>query len=58
MERDAGDWEGKGKEGIEKEGWVVKESVNQGVFVKAKKPLMKECLLIQRKKERTKQRIQ
>ena len=25
MERDAGDWEGKGKEGIEKEGWVVKK---------------------------------
>ena len=48
MERDAGDWERKGKEGIEKEGWVVKKSVNQGVFVKAKKPLVKECLLKQR----------
>lgn len=33
---------------------MLKNSVNQGVFVKAKKPLMKECLLIQRKKERTK----
>lgn len=41
---------------------MLKNSVNQGVFVKAKKPLMKECLLkkqqmkecllIQRKKER------
>lgn len=46
MERDAGDWEGKGKGkegGIEKEGWVVKESVNQGVFVKAKKQSVREC---------------
>lgn len=33
---------------------MLKNSVNQGVFVKAKKPLVKECLLKQRMKEKTK----
>lgn len=31
MERDAGDWERKGKEGIEKEGWVDKNSESRRV---------------------------
>lgn len=54
MERDAGDWERKGKEGIRRRNGLRK-SVSQDVFVKAKKPLLKECLLIQTKNEQSKE---